>query len=97
MEVAGTVAAKQADGFANYIAFILMLICYGSSLSGVTFAMKSIEMSIAYPVWTGAAILVIAVLDIALFRESMSFTKGFSLFFLVISLVELTMGTQVHN
>jgi small multidrug resistance pump len=96
-EVAGTVAAKQAHGFTNFVASILMLLYYGLSLSGVTFAMKSIAMGIAYPVWTGSAILIVSILDVTLFYESMNVTKGFSIFFLVLGLVGLIMGGQPHS
>jgi small multidrug resistance pump len=97
MEVAGTIAAKQANGFTNLTASVLMLLCYSLSLSGVTFAMKSIEMGIAYPVWTGSAILVVSILGVTLFYESMNITKGFSIFFLVVGLIGLIMGGQPHS
>jgi len=97
LEVAGTIAAKQANGFTNLAASVLMMLCYGLSFSGLTFAMKSIEMSIAYPVWTGFAILVVSMLGITLFHESIGFVKGFSIFLLVIGLVGLTMGGQSHS
>lgn len=52
--------------------------------------MKSIEMSVAYPVWIETTIVTVSILGISLFYESMSFIKGFSIFFLVIGLVGLT-------
>jgi small multidrug resistance pump len=97
LEVLGTIAAKQANGFTNLAASILMMLCYGLAFSGLTFAMKSIEMSIAYPVWTGFAILVVSVLGIVYFHESMNISKGFSIFFLVIGLVGLTVGSHSHS
>jgi small multidrug resistance pump len=96
-EVAGTIAAKQANGFTNLTASALMMLCYGLAFSGLTFAMKNIEMSIAYPVWTGVAILAVSMLGITLFHESVSVVKGFSIFFLVVGLVGLTMGGQSHS
>ncbi|HEY9643642.1 MAG TPA: multidrug efflux SMR transporter [Coleofasciculaceae cyanobacterium] len=97
LEVAGTISAKQANGFTNFTASVLMMLCYGLAFSGLTFAMRSIEMSIAYPVWTGVAILAVSILGIILFHESMGLVKGFSIFLLVIGLVGLTMGGQSHS
>lgn len=97
LEVLGTIAAKQANGFTNLAASILMMLCYGLAFSGLTFAMRSIEMSVAYPVWTGFAILAVSVLGIVLFHESMNFAKGLSIFLLVIGLVGLTMGSYSHS
>ncbi|XGV98659.1 MAG: multidrug efflux SMR transporter [Leptolyngbya sp. BL-A-14] len=97
LEVAGTFAAKQANGFTNLAASALMMLCYGLAFSGLTFAMKSIDMSIAYPVWTGVAILAVSILGVTWFRESMSLVKGFSIFLLLVGLIGLTMGDQAHS
>lgn len=96
-EVLGTLAAKQSNGLKDLAASAQMILCYGLSLSGLSFAMRSIEMSIAYPVWTGTASLVISVLGIILFHESMSLFKGFSIFLVIIGLIGLTMGSQSHS
>lgn len=88
-EVIGTILSKQANGFQNLNTSALMVICYCLSLSGLTFAMKTIEMSIAYSVWTGCSILAISILGVGIFNEAMSFTKGLSIVLLVIGLVGL--------
>lgn len=96
-EVSGTIAAKQANGYTNLAASALMIFFYVLSLSGLTLAMKSIDMSIAYPVWTGVAVLVLSILGVTLFHESMSYAKAIAIFFLVIGLIGLTMGDQSHS
>lgn len=88
-EVIGTILSKQANGFQNLNTSALMVICYSLSLGGLTLAMKTIEMSIAYSVWTGCSILAISILDIAIFNESMSFPKGLSVALLVTGLIGL--------
>jgi small multidrug resistance pump len=96
MEVLGTIAAKEASGFTKFVASALVMVCYGLSFSSLTFSMKSIDMSIAYPIWTGVSILAISMLGVTLFHESVSPVKGFSIFFLVLGLVGLTTGGQSH-
>ena len=93
-EVVGTILSKQANGFRNLPASALMVICYCLSLSGLTFAMKTIDMSIAYSVWTGCSILAIAILDFSIYHETMSFAKGLSTVLLVTGLVGLSMEHQ---
>ncbi len=97
LEVAGTIAAKQANGFTNLMASFMMLLFYCLSFTGLTLAMKSIEMTVAYPVWTGVAILMVSIFGITLFHESMNLGKGVSIFLLTLGIVGLTMGGQSHS
>lgn len=97
LEVLGTLSAKQANGFTNLIASACMMLFYGLSFTGLTIAMKGIEMSIAYPIWTGVAILSISVLDAIFYHEPIGLAKGFSIFLLVTGLVGLTMGHQSQS
>ena len=93
-EVLSTILPKQANGFRNLTTSALMIICYCLSLSGLTFAMKTIEMSIAYSVWTRCSILAILALGASIYHETMSFAKGLSIALLVIGLVGLSMEHQ---
>lgn len=88
-EVMGTILSRQANGFQNLNTSALMVICYCLSLIGLTLAMKTIEMSVAYSIWTGCSILAISILGVGIFNETMSFTKGLSIVLLVIGLVGL--------
>ncbi|PSB15761.1 hypothetical protein C7B76_12995 [filamentous cyanobacterium CCP2] len=97
LEIAGTIAAKQSNGFTNLFASVLMICFYALSFTGLTIAMKTIEMSIAYPVWTGISILIVSVVGITLLHESVNSVKGLSLFFLTMGIVGLTASGQPHG
>jgi phosphate transport system substrate-binding protein len=92
LEVLGTLSAKQANGFTNLTASACMMLFYGLSFTGLTIAMRGIEMSVAYPIWTGVAILSISVLDAIFYHEPITLAKGFSIFLMVTGLIGLTMG-----
>jgi phosphate transport system substrate-binding protein len=97
LEVLGTLSAKQANGFTNLTASACMMLFYGLSFTGLTIAMRGIEMSVAYPIWTGVAILSISVLDAIFYHEPISLAKGFSIFLLLTGLVGLTMGHKSQS
>jgi small multidrug resistance pump len=93
-EIAGTIAAKHANGFINLPATLLMICCYILSSTGLTIALKTIEVSIAYPLWTGTSILLVSVFGITLLHESVSLTKSLSLLFLAMGVVGLFASGQ---
>lgn len=97
LEIAGTIAAKQSNGFTNLAASVLMIVCYILSFTALTIAMKTIEISIAYPVWTGISILMVSFLGIILLHESVNPTKSISLFLLTMGIVGLTASGQPQS
>jgi small multidrug resistance pump len=97
LEILGTIAAKQSNGFTNLAASVLMVYCYVLSFTGLAIAMKTIEMSVAYPMWTGISILMVSFLGMALLNESTNPIKAISLFLLTVGIVGLTAGSQLHS
>ncbi|BAY15794.1 small multidrug resistance protein [Nostoc sp. HK-01] len=86
-EVAGTTSMKLSEGFTRTIPSVLIFICYGICFSFLTLALKKIEVSIAYAVWSGLGTTVIATIGVIWFRESMSLTKLFSIALIIIGVI----------
>ena len=53
-ETVGTTFMKLSDGLKKPLFSLLMLALYGLSLGLVTLAIKRIEVSVAYAIWSGA-------------------------------------------
>ncbi len=75
LEVAGTLCMKVADGFNHPRAAVLMYALYGMSLTTLTFAFRRLEVGLAYAVWSGAGLLLIATAGILWFREPATFPR----------------------
>ena len=58
-EVAGTTAMKASDGFRHLLPGVAVVICYLTSVSFLTFAVRSIEISIAYALWSALGMALI--------------------------------------
>ena len=53
LEVAATVSLRLSDGFGRPVPAVLALLGYGASLGLLSVAMKTVPLSISYPMWAG--------------------------------------------
>ncbi len=92
-EVAGTTSMKVSDGFSRTGPSILIFVFYGVSLSFLTLALKQIEVSIAYAVWSGLGTALIATIGIVWFREPVTTLKMISLALIIAGVVGLQLAS----
>lgn len=95
LEVAATTCMKISNGFKNVTASVLMILFYVVSLGLLTISLKKIEIGIAYAIWSGLGTVVISVLGIVLFHESVSAVKFIAISLIVIGVVLLNINGSV--
>jgi small multidrug resistance pump len=76
-EVVGTTMMKVSEGLTRLIPSVLMFAMYAVSFIFMAFALKKLEVSTAYAIWSGLGTALIAAIGIAWFQESFSLTKLF--------------------
>jgi len=74
-EVVGTTMMKVSEGLTRLMPSIWMFVMYAISFVFMAFALKKLEVSTAYAIWSGLGTAVIAAIGIAWFHESFSLTK----------------------
>jgi len=89
LEVAGTTAMKLSDGFTRLMPSVLLFLFYGLSFIALTFALKRIEVSTAYAIWSGLGTVLIAILGMWFFQESISPLKIASMALVIIGVIGL--------
>ena len=92
LEVAGTTCMKLSDGFTKMVPSILLFVFYTLSFGMLTLALKRIDVSIAYAVWSGVGTALIATVGVLWFREPMTALKLISLGLIIIGVVGLNLG-----
>jgi len=92
LEVAGTSCMKLSEGFSKLIPSLFIFIFYGLSFTALTFALKKIDISIAYAVWSGIGTAVVAIIGFTYFKESMTMLKVASLCLIIAGVVGLNLG-----
>lgn len=93
MEVAGTTSMKLAEGFTKPVPSILLFVFYGLSFVALTFSLKTIEVSIAYAIWSGLGTALIAAIGVGYFREPLTLVKIVSLCLIISGVAGLNLGS----
>ena len=62
LEVCGTMCMKLSAGFTKLVPSLLLFVFYVASFACLTFAVKMIDISIAYVIWAGLGTALIAVI-----------------------------------
>ena len=93
-EVAGTTSMKLSDGFTKLVPSILMFLFYILSLVALTYALKKIDVSIAYAIWAGVGTALIAVIGIYHFKEPATLLKIGSIGLIIIGVVGLHLSSS---
>ncbi len=93
-EVAGTVSLKMSHGFSRVVPVVLTIGLYGCSLAALAYALKKIEIGMAYAIWSALGTALIAVIGIVWFKEPANALKLISLALIVTGVFFLKLSTQ---
>jgi small multidrug resistance pump len=91
LEASGTISMKLSDGFTKIGPIIAMLSFYMVGLSLLALALKTIDVSIAYAVWSGLGTAFIAIVGILWFKEPATLIKVISLSLIIMGVVGLNL------
>jgi quaternary ammonium compound-resistance protein SugE len=96
LEAGWALSLKASEGFTRLwpsVAFVAML---ALSMAGLSFALKTLPVGVAYGVWVGIGAALTAVLAIVLFGEAVSVLKIVSLVLIIAGVVGLNLSGGGH-
>lgn len=91
-ETIGTTALKLSNGFSVLLPSIGTVISYILSFLFLSYALKTIDISIAYAIWGAFGILLISTIGIIFFHEQLNIVKIISILFIIIGTVGLRLA-----
>lgn len=91
-ETIGTTALKMSNGFSILLPSIGTVISYVLCFLFLSFALKTIDMSIAYAIWGAFGILLISAIGMVFFNETVSVIKVVSIILIIIGTVGLKLA-----
>jgi len=74
-EIAFALGMKASEGFTRPLATALTVVAVGGGITFLTLALKTLPISVAYPIWTAAGTFGAAVVGVLVFGEAMSWLK----------------------
>jgi small multidrug resistance pump len=96
-EVAGTTSMKFSEGFTRLTPSVLLFVCYGLAFVALTFAIRTVDLGVAYAVWSGVGTALIALIAFLFFAETITPLKLVSLLMIIAGVVGLHLGAGAHG
>ncbi len=97
LEVAGITSMKLSRGFAEMIPSIAVPVFYVLSAAAVILALKRLDLSVTYAIWSGVGTALAAMIGIAYFREPLTLIKLASLALVILGVVGLSLAARQTN
>lgn len=91
LEVAGTTSMKLSDGMHKIFPTIMIFVFYGLTFAIMPLIMKKLEMGTVYAVWAGAGTVIVTMIGIVYFKESLSMLKIMSIFLICLGVIGLNL------
>lgn len=93
LEVSGTICMKLSQGFTRMLPTILMFVFYGLGFIPLTLAIRVLDLSVAYAIWSGVGTAIVSIVGITLLKEHVSPWKIIFLLMIVIGVIGLRLIT----
>ena len=95
--VLGTVSMKLSNGLQKLKPSVCLLVFYIISFAALTLAVQGVDISIVYAIWSGVGTVLVALIGIVLFHESISIKKVVSLLLIVIGVLGIDLTNAFHQ
>lgn len=92
MEVCGTTCLKLSEGLSKWLPSVLIFVFYGLSFTMMAFAVKKLDLSLTYAIWSGVGTFLIALIGFFWFKEQFTLLKAFSMALVIVGVIGLNLG-----
>lgn len=92
-EITFALSMKYAEGFTRPVPTVITIVAVIGGITFLTLAMKTLPVSVAYPIWTAIGALGTVALGAALLGESLTLLKVASVAAIAIGVAGLKVGT----
>ncbi|MBX9677872.1 MAG: multidrug efflux SMR transporter [Gemmataceae bacterium] len=96
-ELLGTTAMKASDGLRKPLPAGLMFASYVLAFTSLAQSLRTLDVSVAYAIWAGLGTVIIAVIGVVWFRESLTLAKIVGIALISVGVVVLNLSGASHD
>ena len=86
-EVIATSALKSSEGFTKLTSSLLVLVGYSISFFFLSLVLKNIPIGLAYAIWSGVGIVLIALIGYFKFQQSLDLAAIIGIAFIMVGVI----------
>ncbi len=95
-EIISTTLLKTSNGFTKILPTIGTFLGYILCFTFLSIALKKIDISVAYAIWSAAGIVILTIIGVFIFNENINTLKVVSIALIVIGVVGLNLSGVSH-
>lgn len=92
-EVLGTSLLKKTLGFTNLLMTAIVLTTYATAFYFLSLSIKSIPVSVAYAIWCGVGITLIALIDYYILKQNLNWWQLSGIALIALGVVVINFNT----
>ncbi|WP_334074349.1 MULTISPECIES: multidrug efflux SMR transporter [Paenibacillus] len=96
-EVCGTTFMKLSEGYTRIGPTIAVGVFYILSFGSLGISLKNLQVSIAYAIWSGVGMVLIAVIGFLFFKEDLNWMKAVCLMLIIAGVMGLQFSGNTHG
>ena len=93
LEVVGTLFLRDTEGFTKMIPNLVVVLSYAASFYFLSLTFQHISVSVAYAIWSGVGIVLIAILGAIKYQEFPSLLVSFGILLIVTGVILVLSNT----
>lgn len=93
-EVIATTALKASEGFTRLGPSLVVVAGYGCAFYALSLALRTIPLGLAYAVWSGVGILLLAVIGWLVFKQPLSLVQAGGIVCIVVGILLVYAATN---
>ncbi len=97
LEVTGTMLLPASQNFTRLLPTAGLAVCYLVAFYLLTFAIRTIPVSIVYATWSGLGIFTIAIASTVIFKQPLSWPAVLGLFLIVVGVILVNLYSPAHG
>ena len=95
-EICATVSMKYCEGFTRLLPSIVVVVGYVFSFAMLSQALKQLQVSTAYAIWSGVGTAVVAAIGFVFLGEGLNALKLLGIVLIIAGVVALNLGGASH-